>query len=451
MNAQGISALVVAGIAGYASASGDPVRLDPSDGNVRHAGHIYFNIATGEKITSLIDVGDVQQPVVGEPGTEIWIADTRAQCADQGYSTEYFFGLDDPTGSSSLSINAICFDWGDIPFNTVVDCVQVHWVSNHEDSDTNSDGIADGIEGLAATWLFWDGVNGSTFDFASIAYPIISFSLFNLQGEFPTDTASLAFWTADIDLGGSFGTSLTFEIGDDDSDLQGASVHNARRDLLDEDSDSIPDIDPDLDGLADWGWSVQFIQPGVADVDNADGDDDWSTGIDGNLSDLATAGLVFGSPTPGHAEFDSIEDQWHWVSDGPTAGVTEDSFMLGWSDNPDGSGGLGIAGTFWFGGLDCTPGSLFGYTPAAHFQTVLYGTSACGVQCPVDLPAEVSPGTCPHGDGVLNFIDITNFLSLYGQGNLIVDFAGNPDGSPDGVLNFLDVTAFLSMFAAGCP
>lgn len=447
MNAQGISALVVAGIAGYASAAGAPVELEPTGSNVRHAGHVYFNIATGEKITTLINVGDGQQPVVGDPGTEIWIADTRAQCADQGYSTEYFFGLDDPTGSSSLSINAICFDWGDIPFNTVVDCVQVHWVSNHEDSDTNSDGIADGIEGLAATWLFWDGVNGSAFDFTSIAYPIISFSLFNLQGEFPTDTASLAFWTADIDLGGSFGTSLTFEIGDDDSDLQGASVHNARRDLLDEDSDSIPDIDPDQDGLADWGWSVQFIQPGVADVDNADGDDDWRTGIDGDISDLATAGLVFGSPTPGHAEFDSIEDQWYWISDGPTAGVTEDSFMLGWTDNPDGSGGLGIAGTFFFGGLDCTPGSTTGYTPAAHFQTILYGPSNipdfdCG-----DIAG--NPDGSP--DGVLNFLDISAFLQYFAAGDLRMDFAGNTDGSPDGELNFLDVSAYLALFAQGCP
>lgn len=451
MNAQGISALVVAGIAGYASASGDPVRLDPSDGNVRHAGHIYFNIATGEKITSLIDVGDVQQAVVGEPGTEIWISDTRAQCADQGYSTEYFFGLDDPTGTSSLSLNAICFDWGDIPFNTVVDCVQVHWVSDHVDTDTDSDSIADGIDGFAATWTYWDSMNGRSPQLDCVSNTIIQFRLFNLQGEYPVDSTALALWTADIDLGGSFGTSLTFEIGDDDSDLQGASVHNARSDLNDADSDSIPDIDMDADGLADWGWSIQFMQPGTVDVDDADGDDDWSTGIDGDIAALATAGIVFGSPTPGHAEYNLITEEWEWVSDGPTAGATEDAFTLGTSDHPDGSGSWTIAGTFWFGGLDCTPGSTTGYTPAAHFQTVLYSTSACGVQCPVDLPAEVVPGACPHGDGALNFIDITNFLSLYGQGNLIVDFAGNPDGSPDGVLNFLDVTAFLSMFAAGCP
>tara|TARA_R110000737_G_scaffold2923_10_gene9360 strand:- start:160696 stop:162039 length:1344 start_codon:yes stop_codon:yes gene_type:complete len=447
MNAQGISALVVAGIAGYASAAGEPVRLDPTGSNVRHAGHVYFNIATGEKITTLINVGDGQQPVVGEPGTEIWIADTRAQCADQGYSTEYFFGIDDPSASTSLALNAICFDWGDIPFNTVVDCVQVHWVSDHEDTDTNSDSVADGIEGLAATWTYWDANNGRSPLLDCISMPIIGFRFYNLQGEFPIDTAALALWTADIDLGGSFGTSLTFEIGDNDSDPQGAAVFNARMDLQDGDSDSVPDIDIDQDGLADWGWSIQFIQPGIADVDDADGDDDWSTGIDGDIAALATAGIVFGSPTPGHAEFDSIAAEWNWVSDGPTAGATEDAFTLGSSPNPDGSGSMTIAGTFFFGGLDCTPGSTTGYTPAAHFQTVLYGPSNipdfdCG-----DIAG--NPDGSP--DGVLNFLDISAFLQYFAAGDLRMDFAGNPDGSPDGVLNFLDVSAYLAMFAQGCP
>lgn len=447
MNAQGISALVVAGIAGYASASGEPVRLDPSDGKVRHAGHIYFNIATGEKITTLINVGDVQQAVVGEPGTEIWIADTGAQCADQGYSTEYFFGIDEPSASTTLACNAICFDWGDIPFNTVVDCVQVHWVSDHVDTDTNSDSIADGIDGFAATWTYWDSMNGRSPQLDCVSNPIIQFRLFNLQGEYPVDSTELALWTADIDLGGSFGTSLTFEIGDDDSDLQGASVHNARSDLNDADSDSIPDIDIDADGLADWGWSIQFIQPGIADVDNADGDDDWSTGIDGDIAALATAGIVFGSPTPGHAEYNLITEEWEWVSDGPTAGATEDAFTLGTSKHPDGSGSWTIAGTFFFGGLDCTPGSITGYNPAAHFQTVLYGPSSvpdfdCG-----DIAG--NPDGSP--DGVLNFLDISAFLQYFAAGDLRMDFAGNPDGSPDGVLNFLDVSAYLVIFSSGCP
>jgi len=440
-----LSLALAAGIASTAVANNTPTKLDPTAGNIRHAGHIYFNIATGEKITTLINVGDTQSPVVGDPGSEIWIADTGNQCADTGYSTSYFFGLDDPTGTTSLALNAVNFDWGDIAFNSVVDCVQVHWLANHEDTDTNSDSVADGVVGLAATWTYWDGMNGRSPQLDSIAMPVIAFGFFSLPGEFPVDTATVPLWTADVDLGGSFGTSLTFELGDNDSDLQGAAVHNARMDLNDLDSDSVPDIDPDGDGLADWGWSIQFNQPGTVDVDNADSDSDSQTGIDGDIGAVNTAGIVFGSPTPGHAEFDSIAASWSWVSDGPTAGATEDAFALGTSSLPAG-GDITIAGTFWFGGIDCTAGSTTGYNPAAHFQTVLYGPSTVN-PCPADLAG--NPDGSP--DGSYNFLDVSAFLTLFGAGDLAVDFAGNPDGSPDGALNFLDVSAFLTLFGMGCP
>ncbi len=49
------------------------------------------------------------------------------------------------------------------------------------------------------------------------------------------------------------------------------------------------------------------------------------------------------------------------------------------------------------------------------------------------------------GDGVLNFFDVSAFLSAFAAQNPIADFTG------DGVYNFFDVSAFLSAFAAGCP
>jgi hypothetical protein len=253
-------------------------------------------------------------------------------------------------------------------------------------------------------------------------------------------------YTVDIDLGGNGNApELMFEIGDTDSELGFADVHNPRMDLRDSDSDGIPDIDPDQDGLADWGWSIQFIQPGTIDLDNADGDDSLFTGIDGDPSDQAIAGVVIGSPTPGHAELDTIGN-WNWISDGPTAGATEDSFAMGWSSNPDGSGDLTIGGSFFFGGLSCEADPTFGqYTPAAHFQVILYSGTIhydCG-----DYAG--NPDGTP--DGNLNFLDVSAFLNFFQEGNLVVDLAGNPDGSPDGQLNFIDVSAYLSLFIAGCP
>ena len=58
-----------------------------------------------------------------------------------------------------------------------------------------------------------------------------------------------------------------------------------------------------------------------------------------------------------------------------------------------------------------------------------------GIDCPADLT----------GDGVLNFFDVSAFLSAFSAGDSAADFDDN------GVFNFFDVSAFLSAFSAGCP
>lgn len=55
--------------------------------------------------------------------------------------------------------------------------------------------------------------------------------------------------------------------------------------------------------------------------------------------------------------------------------------------------------------------------------------------CPADLT----------GDGVLNFFDVSAFLSAYTANDPVADF------TDDGVWNFFDVSAFLGAFADGCP
>ena len=430
-----LSLALAAGIASTAAASNTPTKIDPTEGQIKHVAHIYFNIVTGEKITTLIQDG-VQSPADGEALTEIWIADTGAQCADFGDTTSYFYGIDGfstTTGGGTTSTTEDWFfDWGDIAMDTVVDCVQIHWITDHQDTDTDLDSIGDGVPGFAATWVYYDGMNGRGPEFQSINKPLIAIGFFNLPGEIsdPGD-AFVAFYTADVDLGasGSFGTSLIFEIADTDSDLQGAAVHNPRMDLEFNGLPGIPDIDPDGDGLADWGWSLTFNQPGTADVDSDTTTGDIN-GIDGDPLNTGTTGVVFGSPTPGHPEFDSIGATWSWVSDGDTAGVTEDVFNTGSLDSITSS--IVFDGPWWFGGLACTtgggaPGS--GYVPAAHFQTVLYGPGDGVVPCEPDL----------NGDEALDFFDISFFL------------ANEVDYNGDTVFDFFDISAFLAAFQAGCP
>ncbi len=57
-------------------------------------------------------------------------------------------------------------------------------------------------------------------------------------------------------------------------------------------------------------------------------------------------------------------------------------------------------------------------------------------------------GPCPadmDSDSLLNFFDISAFLSTFAAMNLNADFTG------DGELNFFDISAFLEAFSAGCP
>lgn len=61
---------------------------------------------------------------------------------------------------------------------------------------------------------------------------------------------------------------------------------------------------------------------------------------------------------------------------------------------------------------------------------------------------EVAPPPCPadlNQDGVLNFFDVSAFLTAYSNEDPAVDFDGN------GQFNFFDVSAFLTSYGTGCP
>ncbi len=75
--------------------------------------------------------------------------------------------------------------------------------------------------------------------------------------------------------------------------------------------------------------------------------------------------------------------------------------------------------------------------PAAGFVTRVYNTGTelfVGQTCPSDT----------NLDGVLNFFDVSVFLSNYNAGSLDADL------NNDGTLNFFDVSTFLSSYNAGC-
>ncbi len=432
-----LSLALAAGIASTAVASNTPTTLSASNATpVNKVAHIYFNIASGEKVITLLGDGQTAPADIGAGGS-IWAALDGNACSEEGFTISYFFGVDDNSaGGTPLATAITNMDMGDIAANTVVDCIHINWVTDHDDVDADSDGIGDGVLGLAGQWTINDIDNARELDVSTRA-GLISFIFTSLPGDTsgttnPNDPANtLAGYTADIDLTATFSSSLAFEICDTDGDAQGVISHtdfegNGPIGLQDNNFDGLNDSDLDGDGLADWTWSVRFYQPGTADLD--------SDGIlDGDIADgMKTIGIGFGSPEG--TAIDNGDGSWTWdidtmVSD-PGTGA-EDAFAI--FEPPVGALPPAYAGFFWFGGFACIDDGAGGYNPPAHFEFQMFGPG--GITEP-DCPADL------NGDGVLNFFDVSQFLG---------EFAAGGDYNGDGVTNFFDVSAFLGDFNAGCP
>lgn len=447
MNAKSaLTIAMAAGIASTAAASNTPATLNADHGTVVKAAHIYYNVANGERVVTILNTAgaDTGNPESGP----IWASNVESACAAQGYDTAWFFGVSNPADTTMgnmldpLSYDITNMDYGDIEANKVVDCMQVDWVTAHADVDSDSDSVGDGVEELAGQWMVWDADNGRELN-RSTRLPLVDVLFFNLPGNI-FGAGSLTGYTLDIDLA-AFGTAtdLSFEIGDTDGDCQSAAFCNSSVDydsdsvpdgpigLGDRDFDGNPDSDLDGDGLADWSWTVRFFQPGFGN----DFDSDSDTGSAApTASD--TIGVSFGFPEG--SAVDNGDGSWSYNIDtsaeAPGTGA-EDRFAQ--YNPPNSTGDITYEGGYFFGGIACTGGLLdeggSGYAPAAMFQFVLYGPDGNSTpECPADL----------NGDGELNFFDVSLFVQDYQAGG---DYNG------DGSTSFFDVSQFIQDYNAGCP
>jgi hypothetical protein len=432
-----LTVAMAAGIASTAAASNTPTTLGATQANIQRVAHIYYNLASGERVVTLLGDGQTAGADTGT-STAIWATLEQNACANSGYTTSYFFGVDNP-GTTSLSTNITNMDYGDIALNTVIDCVQVNWTVAHPDTDSDLDSIGDGVEELAGQWIVWDADNGRAIN-NSTRQPLVDFLFFNLPGNI-APAGFLSAYTADVDLVGGFSSDLSFEIGDSDGDCQTAAFCNSSVfdsatgtflpiALCDNDFDSLLDSDLDGDGLFDWSWTVRFYQPGIGN----DFDSDLDTGTAAPTT-ADTIGISFGYPAG--MEVDNGDGTWTYQIDTMAAAAgtgEEDRFAI--YNPPDINGDITYNGGYWFGGFACTGGLIadggLGYTPPAMFQFVLYTPGDGTPPCPADL----------NGDGVLNFFDVSLFLQ---------DFNAGGDYNGDGATNFFDVSAFLQDYNAGCP
>lgn len=74
------------------------------------------------------------------------------------------------------------------------------------------------------------------------------------------------------------------------------------------------------------------------------------------------------------------------------------------------------------------------------FEQIQFGLASC--------PADLFPATT-GGDGVLNFFDISQYITYFNAQDPQADFF--PAGQGDGVFNFFDISAFIAAYNAGCP
>lgn len=182
----------------------------------------------------------------------------------------------------------------------------------------------------------------------------------------------------------------------------------------------------DLNGWPSSGQNPFLVQQG--EIEGGPGQHHFFPAI--YSDDAHSVGLIMARSSV--SEFASVQVSGRFASD--PAGTMSEPIQLAIGDT--GTGGrwgdyLDIAidpnndKTFWIVGM---------YAKSFGWQTWI-DSFTIETECPADLNA----------DGVLDFFDISAFLSAYNNGDLSVDFIA------DGNLDFFDISAFLSLFSLGCP
>lgn len=430
-----LSLLLAAGMVAPAVADTNlPIAPKGVASGARMMGHIYVNMATGEKIATTIGARGALPP-------EVWMADNDIPCEGVNSTNPYTIGFvgfhDDPAdvggANDAIAFNASYLNWGDIAADTVVDTIQVSTYANHPDVDGDGDGLADGVEGLACSWTFFEGDNG--FNSCTTRIGIAGITLISIPGRIAA--AGIEGYIYTLDLAGDFAESIAFEIGDTDGDLQGAAVHNPL-------ANAGNALDLDADGLVDFAYSIRYTQPGVEDFD---GD-----------------GLPDGDPNNRAVTYSELSGPRMTVEPNPPTTFTVDSISNGNEDAFEIVVGpvvdeLNVSfGTFFYGGFSCdsdadgifegnnpagsTP-TFNDYRPYASFFMAMYAGDAPGPICRADL------FPVAQGDGVLNFFDLSTFLGYFNTQNPLADFF--PVAAGDGLFNFFDLSTYIAEFNAGCP
>ncbi len=400
-------------------------------------GHIYYNLATGERVITPYE----QRP--RSTSQALWLNNNADPCGtgmnvgiidDPDLDGD---GLGDFAGEPCVGGTFPCegswtLFWGDIEYDSVIDCVVVAYGINAPDLDLDSDSMGDGIVGYDMHLTFSDNDNGFGQDLIGLCGRscILDLAIPSLSGAVVAlPQCTLAIYTLTLDLAGT-APSMVFELGDLNGvdDTPGATGNSGGA-LYGPNSINpstgfpypFPSagIDWDSNGLADVSYAFRFDQSTLG-VAGAPG---LTQGANGFVTTARKLGNI-GDLPPDPADANGLFDARDVYSTGPQCG----GLQVG---NP------AYIGTFFYGGFTCAPGAEI---PSSSAYLELYGPGANLVCNEADLAPRF---------GELDFSDVLAFLGAFVQG-IPGGEAADLD-EPFGVLDFSDVTTFLIAFGAGCP
>lgn len=157
---------------------------------------------------------------------------------------------------------------------------------------------------------------------------------------------------------------------------------------------------------------------------------------------------------------------WRWYSNAAGSGPNNDTFNVDISSNNGATWTsvevVGPAGPQTNGGwfeYSFNPADLIPLTnqvrmrfvasdfdPQSLVEAAVDGFKITARTCEDPGPSGCSPADLAEPFGVLNFFDLSTYLTLYNLGDPAADLA-----APFGVLNFFDLSQYLTFYNAGCP
>jgi hypothetical protein len=331
--------------------------------------HLYVNAATGEVIAT--DAGPR-----GDDPFPVWELGP-GPCPDSNGS---LIVADDPDDPDRFGL--IHLDWGDVEPGTTIALAQLPVYSEYPDADADGDGFADGVPGFGVRLAFFSGENGVAGGGSPVELGAVT--LTDLPGN-TSPGSGIQGYLLTIDLAG-VGSPQGVPLGS---------------------------TDVDNDGLADFGYSVEYLHPPTDDQPP-------------RKTYLEVAAPAGQAVPDGQGGWTIIPDP------APNAQGTTDAIDVYRRDafgDPEYVETIG-------GRFSCDPQDPGSY---AQIAITLLGEAQSG--CPADLFP-------PGGDGVLNFFDLSAYLGLFNAQDPAADFfpvAG------DGLFNFFDIAEYLSQFQQGCP